>query len=351
MRNAILKVWRGQSNSLFWLLCPLLFPLSCVYRLCLIVRDYMYDIGMIKVSGVPVPVISVGNITLGGTGKTPVVEEISKRFIEAGFNPAIATRGYKRSRKGTFIVDGNKDSAQEVGDEALMLTKKTKAPVVVGSDRAQAIMAGMEKFNIDIALLDDGFQLKNLKKDIEILLLNGGEAKMNGNLFPLGPYREPAERIKDADIILIGKGEINSNLKHYTEEMPVFRFHYMPVYLINLKHNLTGHYNFLKGKNVLAFSGLGDNSAFFDFLKKLGANIIFELAYPDHYAYKRRDMEKLQLHREAEIIVTTEKDAIKIDPIYAPENLYYLTIKAEIEKGEEMMLLIQKMLSAVSYQQ
>jgi len=348
MRNAILKVWRGQSSSLFWLLCPLLFPLSCVYRICLKVRDYMYGTGMIKVSGVTVPVISVGNITLGGTGKTPIVEEISRRLIEAGFSPAIATRGYKRNRKGTFVVDGNRDCAKDVGDEALMLSKKTKLPVVVGTDRAQAIREGIEAFRIDIALLDDGFQLKNLRKDIEILLINGGEGKTNRNLFPLGPYREPSVRIKDADMILISKGEINSDLKQYTEGIPVFRFHYKPVYLCNLKHGLTGHYNFLKGKDVLAFSGLGDNIAFFDFLKKLGANVVCEIAYPDHYAYGRKDMEKLLHHQEAEIIVTTEKDAVKIDPEQAPENLYYLTIEAKIEKKEEMMLLIQNKLSAVS---
>ncbi|MCX5808768.1 MAG: tetraacyldisaccharide 4'-kinase [Proteobacteria bacterium] len=346
MRNAILKVWRGESTSLQWFLCPLLFPLSCIYRICLRARDYMYSTGFIKVSEVPVPVISVGNITLGGTGKTPVVEKISRKLMQAGFHPAIATRGYKRNRKGTFIVDVNKDLAEDVGDEAFMLSRKTGMPVVVGTNRADAITMGMESFRIDVALLDDGFQLKNLKKDVEILVVSGGKGKTNRNIFPLGPYREPSERIKDADMILVSKGELNGNLKHYTEGIPIFSFQYRPVYLYNLKHSLTGHYNFLKGKDILAFSGLGDNASFFNFLKELGAHVVCEMSYPDHYFYGRKDMERFSRCQDAEIIVTTEKDAVKIDPEAAPENLYYLTVEVEIEREEEMMQMIQKKLNA-----
>jgi len=305
----------------------------------------MYSIGFMKVSEAPVPVISVGNITLGGTGKTPVVEKISRKLMQAGFHPAIATRGYKRNRKGTFVVDRKKDLAEDVGDEAFMLSRKTGMPVVVGTNRADAITKGMESFQIDVALLDDGFQLKNLKKDVEILLVSGGKGKTNQDLFPLGPYREPSERIKDADMILVSKGELNGNLKHYTEGKPVFSFKYRPVYLYNLKHNLTGHYNFLKGKDVLAFSGLGDNTSFFNFLKELGAHVICEMSYPDHYFYGRKDMEKFSRCQDAEIIVTTEKDAVKIDPEAAPENLYYLTAEVEIEREEELMRLIQKKLN------
>ncbi len=350
MRNALLKVWRGESVSLFWLLCPLLFPLSCVYRICLKVRDFMYIAGMIKVREVPVPVVSVGNITLGGTGKTPVVEKISKRLAQSGFSPAIATRGYKRNRKGTFIVDEKKDSAGDVGEEALMLSKNTKLPVVVGADRAEAIKTGMEIFKIDVALLDDGFQLRNLKKDMEIVLLNGGSEKPNTGLFPLGSYREELSRLKDADMILISKGDIDGKLKAFTKGIPVFRFEYKPVYLCNLKRSLTGHYNFLQDKKVLAFSGLGDNKSFFDFLRKLGANVKYEISFPDHHYYGKDDIKSLLRYEDVEIIVTTEKDALKINPEEAPDNLYYLTIEAEIENEEKMMLLIQKKLSTVSCQ-
>ncbi len=151
-------------------------------------------------------------------------------------------------------------------------------------------------------------------------------------------------------MILVGKGDIDRRLKVFTQGIPVFRFEYKPVYLCNLKRSLTGHYSFLRGKNVLAFSGLGDNKSFFDFLRRLGANVKYEISFPDHYYYGEDDIIRLLRYENVEIIVTTEKDALKINKEAAPDNLYYLTIEAEIENEEKMMLLIQKKLSAVSSQ-
>jgi len=349
MRNAIIKVWRGESKPLKWFLYPLLFPLSCAYDICLYMRNIMYRSGFMKIHKVSVPVISIGNITLGGTGKTPVVGRLSEMLIQAGFSPAIVTRGYKRKRKGTFLVDRDNDNAVDVGDEAFMLSKRTRLPVFVGTDRAQAIIKGMDAFPIDVALLDDGFQLRNLHKDIEILLIDCSEKNNNLNLFPLGPCRERVERIQNADIIMTRNGSISGLLSRYTEGIPVFSFRYKPMYLCNLKHDLTGHYNFLKGKNVLAFSGLGNNKSFFDLLKGLGANVIHEISYPDHYFYKNSDIKMLSGYHDADVIVTTEKDATKINRNEAPENLYYLTVDVEIDNEEEMMKTIINKLSVVKY--
>ncbi|HOF57190.1 MAG TPA: tetraacyldisaccharide 4'-kinase [Syntrophorhabdaceae bacterium] len=346
MRNAIIKVWRGESKSLKWFLYPLLFPLSCAYEICLYVRNIVYRSGLVEICKVPIPVISIGNITLGGTGKTPVVGRVSERLRRAGLNPAIITRGYKRKRKGTFLVDRDNDSAVDVGDEALMLSKKTRLPVFVGANRAQAIMKGIDAYPIDIALLDDGFQLRNLYKDIEILLIDCSE-KNNTSLFPLGPFRERAKRIKDADIILTRNGSISGLFSKYAEGVPAFSFRYRPMYLCNLRHDLTGHYNFLKEKNVLAFSGLGNNKSFFDLLKDLGANVVHEVSYPDHYLYKNSDIKTLSGYHDADIIVTTEKDATKINQSSAPENLYYLTVEVEIENEDAMIETIMDKLSVV----
>lgn len=347
MRNVILKVWRGESGPLERLLYPLLLPLSCIYRFCLYLRNLMYGINIMKTYKVPVPVISVGNITMGGTGKTPVVAKISGKLLQAGFHPAIATRGYKRKRSGTFIVDRENDNASDVGDEALMLSKRTRLPVFVGKNRAQAILKGINMYPVNVALLDDGFQLRNLKKDMEILLIDsrGGS---NTNLFPLGPCREEADCIKKADIILTGNGRLNGIFSKYAEDKPVFGFRYRPMYLCNIKHNLTGHFNFLKDKNVLAFAGLGNNEAFFDFLKDLGANVIYRVSYPDHYFYQKKDIKALSGYKDADILVTTEKDAMKINQKDAPDNLYYLTVEVEIENEEEMMKMIIERLSSIS---
>jgi len=335
-------MWKGEAKYSKWPLYILLFPLSLIYRLCLVLRERMYYIGMIKIKEAPIPVISIGNITLGGTGKTPVVERLSMKLKESGLNPGIATRGYKRERNGMFCVDVKKDTPKEVGDEAYMLAKKTQIPVFVGADRAESIGRGIKDLHIDVALLDDGFQLKNIKKDLDILILNGRQSGENYELFPLGPYREPLKRIKDADVILVNKGNLNGEIKQYNKGIPVFRAQYKPLHIYNIKMNLVAHYNFLKGRNVLAFSGLGDNKSFFDLLRKIGANVLHEISYPDHYAYKRNDMKRLLSFKDVAAIVTTEKDAVKITHMDVPEHLFYLAIEVVIEREEEFMEYIIK---------
>lgn len=342
MRNLILKIWRGEVKYLKWFLYPLLFTLSRLYKICLKLRDILYNTGMIKIKEVSIPVISIGNITLGGTGKTPVVERLSIKLKEAGLNPGIATRGYKRKRGGMFRVDIKNDTAKEVGDEAFMLAKKTQIPVLVGADRAETIGRAVRDLRINVALLDDGFQLKNIKKDMDILILNGQENAKNYGLFPLGPYREGIGRIKDADIILVNKGNVNGETGQYSKDIPVFRAQYKPAYLYNISRNLIAHYNFLQGKNVLAFSGLGNNRSFFDLLKTMGVHVLYEISYPDHYTYKKRDIKMLLSVKDVDAFVTTEKDAVKIAYMNIPENLFYLAIETVIEREEEFMACIMK---------
>ncbi|MBA4418189.1 MAG: tetraacyldisaccharide 4'-kinase [Syntrophus sp. (in: bacteria)] len=342
MRNTIVKVWNGEAEYIRRALHIPLFLLSRIYRICLKVRQYLYDRGRLTTEGVTVPVISVGNITLGGTGKTPVVEKISTMLKEAGFHPAIATRGYKRKRKGTFPVDPKRDTAEDVGDEALMLAQKTQVPVLVGSNRAAAIEMGMKEFPIDLVVLDDGFQLRNIEKNIEILVLNGSKA--SHGLFPLGPYREPLERIRDADIILVNKGDLDADMKGYAGKIPQYKMRYKPAYLYSMKFKGMAHYKLLKGKKVLAFSGLGDNRSFFNLLKELGAHVIHKISYPDHYAYTEKEIKRIGSYKDIELIVTTEKDGIKMAAMEVPDNLFYLAVTVQIQKEEELFKLIQNKL-------
>jgi len=342
MRNLILQIWKGEAEHAGRFLYPLLFILSYLYKAGLDLREMLYNGGLIKIKEVSIPVISVGNITLGGTGKTPVVEKLSMRLKNSGLKPGIATRGYKRKRKGTFCVDIHKDSAKEVGDEAFMLAKKTQVPVFVGSDRAEAIGQAVRDLHIDVALLDDGFQLKNIKKDLDILIFNGREKDKNNKLFPLGPYREPVQRIKDADIILINKINMNNKVSKDYEGIPVFRAQYKPAHLYNIKMNVITHYNFLKGKKVLAFAGLGDNRSFFDMLLAMGINVVHEISYPDHYSYKKEDIESFISVKDVDVFVTTEKDAVKIVNSDIPKNLFYLAIDMVIEHEEEFMECVMR---------
>ncbi|MCX8022410.1 MAG: tetraacyldisaccharide 4'-kinase [Syntrophorhabdaceae bacterium] len=337
MRNAIIRVWSGEGSYISWLLWPLLFPLSLIYKVCLKVIDFLYRKGIKEAREAPIPVISVGNITLGGTGKTPVVEKLSLRLKEMGFNPGIITRGYMRKRKGTFSVDIERDSATEVGDEAYMLAKKTKLPVLVGNDKGEAIGMGIREFDIDVALIDDGFQTKNIKKDMEILILDGGRREKRPALFPLGPYREPVERICDADVLILKNGSLDETIGRYADGIPVYPMRFRPLYLYNMKRERYVHHQFIKNRAVLAFSGLGNNRSFFDLLRDIGALVVKELSFPDHHDYSERDLRHILSYRDIDFIITTEKDGVKVSRMDLPENLFCLAIEPVIEKEEDLL--------------
>jgi tetraacyldisaccharide 4'-kinase len=344
MRNAIIRVWNGEAKYTRWLFYAPLRALSAVYSLCLRIREKIYERGWIQTKGVTVPVISVGNISLGGTGKTPVVEKLTAMLREAGFSPAIVTRGYKRKRRGTFLVDPNVDRAEDVGDEALMLARKTRVPVLVGSKRAEAIALGMKSVPMDLVILDDGFQVRDIEKDMEVLVLNAREGRGGYGLFPLGPFREPLARIRDADVVLVNKGDLTEEMGLAADGLPTFRMGYAPAYLYNLKANGMAHYKLLKGKRVAAFSGLGDNRSFFNLLRELGADVVREVSFPDHHAYSESEVERIASYGGVDLVVTTEKDAIKMADMDVPANLFYLAVTVSIEREAELFDLIENRL-------
>ncbi|MCX7965273.1 MAG: tetraacyldisaccharide 4'-kinase, partial [Syntrophorhabdaceae bacterium] len=188
-----------------------------------------------------------------------------------------------------------------------------------------------------VAIIDDGFQTRDIKKDMEIVIINEDILKKNINLFPLGPYREPLESLKRADTILIKKNGHIKNKKTFTSGIPKYLFRYKPAYIYNLKNNMIGHYHVLKNKKVLAFSGLGDNESFFKMLRSLGTILVDTISFPDHYIYSQRDIKKVSKNKNAEFIITTAKDAVKIKHLHIPDNLFYLAVDLEIEKEDELL--------------
>ncbi|HPP06276.1 MAG TPA: tetraacyldisaccharide 4'-kinase, partial [Syntrophorhabdaceae bacterium] len=230
-----------------------------------------------------------------------------------------------------------KDKPLDVGDEPLLLAKKTKVPVLVSDKKYEAIWLGIKDFKIDVAIIDDGFQTRNIRKDMEIVIINETISTKNNNLFPLGPYREPIDSLKRAHAILIKGNNHIGNTDVLTFDVPKYSFRYKPAYIYNLKHNLIGHYNMLKGKRVIAFSGLGDNESFFKTVEGLGCVLVKKLSFPDHYRYSYRDIKKIFRSKNVDFIVTTAKDAVKIADFRLPDNLFYLAIDLEIEKEEELM--------------
>ncbi len=333
------RIWRGEAKRARLLLFAPLFVVSFLYGLAVKATERRWRQKADMIDRAPIPVISVGNITVGGSGKTPVVEKLAHRLQAKGYRPCIILRGYRRKKKGVFSVDLQKDTHETAGDEAYMLAKRTRLPVVVGKRRIEAIDEGISRFGATVALLDDGYQVKNLKKDLEILVLNASTVQ-NPDLFPLGPLREPLDAVGRADIMLVNKGEPDDTILDLAAGIPLFRVNYRPLHLFCMHHESMVHHGFLRGKRVLAFCGLGDNKPFFNLLRTLGAIVVREAEFEDHHHYTMADVVKLRASTDIDMMVTTEKDAVKLETMDIPENLFYLAIEAVIEREAELVDLI-----------
>jgi tetraacyldisaccharide 4'-kinase len=340
MRRLMLKIWKGEAPLLRASLFPLLLVLSLAYKAGTAMRELCYMVGIARAARPSIPVISVGNLSLGGTGKTTVVERLSRELKKRGLSPGIVMLGYKKKRKGVFAVDGKMDTAESTGDEALMLARRTMLPVLVGKKRTESIRRGICGFGMDVAIFDDGFQVRNVHKDVEILILDGQAPPSALHVFPLGFLREPLEMVKKADILLVNRGELEGRVKALSASIPVFHVRYRPLHLCRLKDRAMVDYRHIRGKKVLAFSGLGDNSSFFRLLKEIGADLVRTVEFPDHYRYRRKDLRRIESFQDVEMVITTEKDAVKINGTGVRDTFFSLLIEAEIENEDALIELV-----------
>lgn len=279
-----------------------------IYGFVASLRRYLYEKKILKKKKLPKPVISIGNLSVGGTGKTPLTITISKYLQQKGYKTVVLSRGYKRKSKGTVVLYKNKNW-QEVGDEPYLIFKNN-IPVVVDSSRYRAGKKAIEIFNPDIFILDDGFQHFQLERDINILVVDLSRPFWEDKLLPYGRLREPLSFYKYADLFLITKWKQNK------EKIKVLESFNKPFFLTEEKieglTDLNKNYDFsiLKNKEVVVFSGLGNNKYFFDIVKELSKKYRFKirsfLSFPDHYNYKDFNLE------DKYIYLTTEKDLIKI---------------------------------------
>jgi tetraacyldisaccharide 4'-kinase len=272
-------------------------------------------------------VICVGNLTAGGTGKTPISIAIARALIERQRKVRIITRGYGGRVRGPAVVHPKADSASEVGDEALLLA--AAAPVIVARDRAEGAKLAEQK-GVDIIVMDDGHQNFTLAKDLSLIVVDSELGFGNGRILPAGPLREPVESgLARADaIVLTGDGEINFP----AFDKPVLRAHLVPVDVLGLE-----------GKRVIAFAGIGRPMKFFDTLRRLGADIVEEHAFPDHHVYSPDNMGKLrhQAHSGNAILITTEKDFVRLPPAQRLD-VRYLPVRAMFEDLPALMALLDR---------
>lgn len=295
----------------------------------------------------PAKVISVGNLTLGGTGKTPAVIAIAMEAKKEGLAPCILTRGYRGSAKGQcFVTKGNKPliGPSEAGDEAFLMAERLNGvPIIKGADRYRSGLLAIESLKSQIPdsgsrivfILDDGFQHWSLKRDVDIVLIDSTHLISRERLFPEGRLREPIDALSRADIMVLTKTEqsedsiISENtdtIRRYNPSAPLYHASFGAECLVDLSGE-TKEIQMLKGRRVYAFAGIANPSHFKSMLISLGAEIVKFRTFRDHHAYKIKDINEIEKDAGGLDIITTEKDMVKIKAIRPLDNLYALRIK------------------------
>ncbi|HEY7987317.1 MAG TPA: tetraacyldisaccharide 4'-kinase [Methylophilaceae bacterium] len=289
-----------------------LWPVSIIFGLILAIRRLCYGLKLFKATRLPVPVIVVGNLTVGGTGKTPLVIWLAQFLRTQGYTPCVISRGYGGSAPEPQAVSSATDPSL-VGDEAVLLARRLRCPVWVGADRvavARALLSARPDCNV--ILSDDGMQHYRLQRDIEIAVVDGHRRFGNGLLLPAGPMREPQARLQCVDAVVINGGETHAD--EYAMQLTGNDFYNLQ----DLTSSVPASY-FL-GKKVHAVAGIGHPARFFNHLRKLGLQIE-EHAFPDHHPYQPRDLQ----FEQAEAILMTEKDAVKCTNFNIP-NIWFLPV-------------------------
>ena len=302
------KLWYGNH----WLAYALL-PLSWIYRLAVALRRLAYRRSWLKSWRMPVPVIVVGNLTVGGTGKTPMVLWLLGYLRRRGLNPGIVLRGYggtARDWPRMIPVDGD---PFELGDEAVLLARRGACPVAAGPDRVAAARLLLDRVGCNILICDDGLQHYRLQRDLEIMVVDATRGFGNGHCLPAGPLREPRSRASEVPLQVCNGGSCPGG-----EVM-----HLEPGALVNLRDPiLTRPLSALNRQRVTAVAGIGNPERFFALLRHFGLHLD-ERPYPDHHRFNTEDAASWPPGP----VVMTEKDAVKCASV-ASENCWFLPVEA-----------------------
>ncbi len=314
-----------QKERSFWekgLLFPL-YLLSLPYGGAVRTRSLLYSFRLLKTRTLPCPVISVGNITVGGTGKTPLVMALAQGLTARGIPVAILSRGYKRTKTSEPVVSDGKTiflSPEESGDEPFLIAKACQdIPVLVGKNRFINGGIALERFGVKGLLLDDGYQYLPLYRDINILLIDSTIGFGDHHLLPRGILREPISHLRRANLFLINKAEepatyqpLEKKIHEICPGARVFHSDYAPVDLVGPEEKKE-KLDTSKGKRVLALSGVAHPNSFSSLLRKCGMKVIGEAIFPDHHLYTNKDLSYIkEKAKGADGIVTTEKDMVKL---------------------------------------
>ncbi|MBI5585976.1 MAG: tetraacyldisaccharide 4'-kinase [Deltaproteobacteria bacterium] len=322
-----------------------------LYRLGISTRLALYRRGWLPVRRLPFPVISVGNLTVGGSGKTPHVALIAAYFKKKGIRVVVLSRGYggEKSRSGAVIATDREivGTVEEGGEEPYWLAEHLPGvPVIIGRNRYRSGMLAFERFQAQLAVLDDGYQHLALARDMNILLLPAHRPFGEGGLLPIGTLREPESQIKRADLLVITQAEmvpeenrpaLQTRIQARRPQTPLFFSSHEPRSLWRFPGREPQPLSWLKDKRVLAFCGLARPESFAHSLRAAGAEVARLVPFRDHYGYREKDLRRLARQAEeaeAAAVVTTEKDALKLPDWLGGPPLFVLQIEVVLPDPE-----------------
>jgi len=331
----------------------IVLPFSYLYRVvfCLNRRIKLNNIKPLDRS--KTKIVSIGNITIGGTGKTPFVIFLAGFLKKRGKNVVVVSRGYRKGNK-KHLIDTIIHKDVESGDEPWLLSKKIRIPIIVSSDKNEGCSYAIKNYAPDVLILDDGFQSFSIERDLDILLLDATDNFLNSFLIPAGRLREPLNAMKRADIIVVTRYDqverkqmpyILRGIKNYKRSAPIFLSFHNPLFLQSASDDRRFEIGCLKGKNVLSLSSIGNNNSFLKTLTSLGLTIGYSMTFLDHHYYSRNDIRRINRVssiKNVDAIVTTEKDIYSLshysDALHLP--LYSLVVELCLkkQKGFEMLL-------------
>ncbi len=293
------------------------------------IRNFFYDKKFFKSYKLSVPVISIGNLSVGGTGKTSIVRYLCENLAD-NFHIGILSRGYKRKSKGTLIVSYKgkiQENWKRAGDEPFLLAKifekkGLQISIVVDENRVRGGEKAVKELGVDLIILDDGFQHRRLKRDLDIVLIKKDDLK--NRVLPFGRLREPLTSLKRADAIVLTYQDYQP-FDYSLQDKPIFKLYRKNWRVLNYKLEEINP----KDKEFIAFCGLGDNRQFFITLKRLNLKIKKMISFPDHYDYSNFTLSP------DESYITTLKDGIKLE---SKENLFFLDFSIEVKGLKEFIL-------------
>ena len=312
------RIWYGRGAPPWWLL-----PLSLAYGAVAGCRRYLYAARLRKSTRMSLPVVVVGNLTVGGTGKTPLVCWLVARLTDLGFKPGVVTRGFGGS-SGTVRLIGASDDPTIVGDESILLARRTGVPVAIGRDRPAASQL-LVNAGCDVVVSDDGLQHYALARDCEIVVIDGDRRFGNGWLLPAGPLRETPARLAAADAIVVngGRALLDGALSMRLEAKGA----------LSLIGGTPKALDEFAGRSVHAVAGIGNPERFFNMLRAHGIEVLGH-PLPDHAHLQAADIS----FADQRPVLMTEKDAVKCQGIAGP-NHWYVPVTASFDGGESSVLL------------